>query len=200
MNKYIFTNDMKEISGLGGQYEECCRKMVIAGLEWFDENEGKSPKFITFRGITGVCQSDNEDAKELSEVMVKAVAEFGATGAMHQYTVHHVMWIIKNGWDEYVKKQIHEGGEVGLLKERLARQEEQTKTWRENATELSADNDKMKDIIAAEIFGWQKHILSNNVQFAYAPTAEAALSISYGGCIRSLVTEEIKNRFYDQSN
>jgi hypothetical protein len=40
--KYQFTPEMGEISGLGGTYEETCRAMLAAGLEWLDAHPGKT--------------------------------------------------------------------------------------------------------------------------------------------------------------
>lgn len=102
--EYQYTDDMAEISGFGGGYEEGCRKMVVAGLKWFDEHPDADPKFHGYEGIYGVISEDNEDAKQLTEVMVAAPGEHGCTGAMHQATVGHVLHIRAVGWDKYVEE------------------------------------------------------------------------------------------------
>lgn len=99
---YQYTEDMAEISGFGGGYEEACRAMVVAGLEWLDANPDADPQFHGYKNIYGVISGDNEDAKALTEAVVGATDD--CTGAMHQATVTTVLWIRKNGWAEYVEK------------------------------------------------------------------------------------------------
>ena len=102
MSKYVFTEKMREISGFGGGYEQACRDMVVAGLEWLDANPSADPKFHGYKNVYGLVSEDNEDAKNLSEAIC-APAE-GCSGAMHQAAVSHVLWIRANGWEAYVKK------------------------------------------------------------------------------------------------
>jgi hypothetical protein len=102
---YVYTDNMCEISGFGGGYELCCRAMVVAGLEWLDAHPGAKPEFHGWRGIYGVIVDDNEDAKALSlaiEEAAKAQGRGGATGAMHQAAVTHILTIRDKGWDWYV--------------------------------------------------------------------------------------------------
>ena len=101
--KYKYEDEMREISGFGGSYEDACRKMVVAGLEWFDNHPLAEPKFHGYKGIYGIISEDNDIAKELSKVMVDASGG-DCTGAMHQATVSHVLWIKEHSWEEYVKK------------------------------------------------------------------------------------------------
>lgn len=103
MSKYIFTDDMREISGFGGGYEACCRRMVVAGLEWCDAHPQAEPKFHGYQGIYGVISEDNEDAKQLTAAVIAAAEPEGATGAMHQATIGHILGIRRVGWDAYVK-------------------------------------------------------------------------------------------------
>jgi len=99
-SKYIYTDDMDEISGFGGGYEKACRDMVVAGLKWLDAHPTAEPKFHGYKDVYGICMEDNQDAKDLSSAMVKAADD--CTGAMHQATVSRVLWIRRNGWDKYV--------------------------------------------------------------------------------------------------
>lgn len=99
---YEFKEGMSEISGFGGTYEETCRKMVKAGLEWFDEHPEADPTFIGYEGIYGVISEDNEDAKNLSKAVTASIDD--CTGAMHQATIGHILHIHKVGWDVYVKE------------------------------------------------------------------------------------------------
>lgn len=102
-DKYIFTDDMGEISGFGGGYEKECRDMVVRGLEWLDEHPEADLKFSEYKNIYGIINEETEDAKALVKAMLGG--ETGHTGAMVQATVGHVMWIRKNGWDTYVEKK-----------------------------------------------------------------------------------------------
>jgi hypothetical protein len=99
-----FSDDMDEISGMGGDYEEACRLMVVAGVDWMERHEDADPKFYEYEGVTGIIGENNEDATELVEHMLHALPDNGdnATGAMVHVTVAHVIWISKNGWDAYV--------------------------------------------------------------------------------------------------
>lgn len=49
--QYVWTVEMREISGLGGQYEAACRAMVAAGCEWFDAHPAPAPKFHTYTNL-----------------------------------------------------------------------------------------------------------------------------------------------------
>lgn len=100
--KYQFTENMQEISGMGGGYEKACRNMVIAGLEWFDKNPDADPKFEQFKNIYGITANENKDMKAMQDAMLK-VCE-GCSGAMMQATTNHVLFIKANGWDKYVEE------------------------------------------------------------------------------------------------
>lgn len=99
-SKYVFTAEMGEISGFGGGYEQTCRNMLAAGLEWLDAHPKAAPKFMGFKGIYGVLADDNDDGKALSAAVV-AGADGDCTGAMHQAVISHCMFIRKNGWERY---------------------------------------------------------------------------------------------------
>ena len=96
MTKYNYTDDMDEISGFGGGYESTCRAMVIAGLNWWDENPQADPKWGEYKNIYGITTDENEDAKAMQHVMLEA-AKDDCTGAMMQATMSHVMFAHKSG-------------------------------------------------------------------------------------------------------
>jgi hypothetical protein len=100
--KYVFTDDMREISGFGGTYEDACRAMVVAGLNWLDEHPEATPTFKGFTGVFGLCEHANDDGERLSDAMV-APTGGDCTGAMHEVTVRHVLQIRATGWDEYCR-------------------------------------------------------------------------------------------------
>lgn len=100
MAKYEFEEGMFEIGGFGGTYEQSCRKMVAAGMEWFDEHPEAAPRFEGYEAVYGVIYETNEDAKELSKAVIAAADD--CTGAMHQATIGHILHIHGVGWDTYV--------------------------------------------------------------------------------------------------
>lgn len=102
MNKYEFEDGMTEISGMGGTYEKACRKMVKAGMEWFDKHPKANPLFSGYEEICGIIYSDNEDAKKLSDVVGTVVD--GCSGAQHQAAIGHIMHAHKVGWVKYVEE------------------------------------------------------------------------------------------------
>jgi hypothetical protein len=106
--RYAFTPEMGEISGMGGGYEAACRAMLKAGLEFWDQMEDRKydgppfdPQFHGFKGIYGVISEDNDDAKALTKTVIDASGG-DATGAMHQAVISSIFWIRENGWDAYV--------------------------------------------------------------------------------------------------
>ncbi len=100
---YEFTPEMGEISGFGGGYEETCRAMLKAGLEWLDANAEADPQFHGYKNVYGIISEDNADAKALSKAVVEA-AKDDCTGAMHQAVITSILWIRKNGWEKYVER------------------------------------------------------------------------------------------------
>lgn len=100
--KYGFEDGMGEISGFGGAYEESCRKMVKAGLEWFDEHPKADPMFRGYKGICGIIDADNDDAESLLKAVSGSVRDC-STGAVHK-AIGHIMHIHKVGWEIYVQE------------------------------------------------------------------------------------------------
>lgn len=98
---YEFTEEMGEISGFGGGYEQTCRNMLKAGLEWLNTNPDANPEFHGYENVYGIICEDNEDAKALSQAVI-AIAD-DCTGAMHQAVISSVLWIRKNGWEKYAE-------------------------------------------------------------------------------------------------
>lgn len=96
MSRYVFTDDMREISGFGGGYEACCRAMVVAGLEWLDAHPDAKPEFGRY------ASEGNDHAKALGDAILKpGESGGGATGAMFGAAVSHVLRVRKVGWDAY---------------------------------------------------------------------------------------------------
>lgn len=109
-----FTDDMGEISGFGGSYEAGCRAMLKAGVAWIDAHPDADLQFGGFRNVYGLLMDESADARALTRAVMDAAftdpetgkvttaGEYGATGAMHQAVISHVLFIRKNGWEKYV--------------------------------------------------------------------------------------------------
>jgi hypothetical protein len=104
MNKYEFNPRMREISGFGGEYENACRKMVIAGMEWLDQHPEAALSFQQCENIYGIITPTNAESIAFTDHICKACGENGPSGAMMHATVEHVMAAHKMGWDQYVKE------------------------------------------------------------------------------------------------
>ncbi len=105
MSKYRYTEGMSEISGFGDGYEATCRAMVIAGLEWMDDNPEAKPEYKEYKDIYGITYDENEDAKKLQQAMLEA-SNNDCTGAMMQASLWHVMFANKNGWEKYTEQML----------------------------------------------------------------------------------------------
>lgn len=111
----VWTEDMGEISGFGGDYERGCRAMVLAGIKWLDENPKKHPQFEGFKGVFGLVMDHNDAAEELTKAIMDAqvVLDDGrtirageeATGAMHHAAVQNCLAYRRLGWDEFCKQR-----------------------------------------------------------------------------------------------
>ena len=99
--EYKYTENMDEISGFGGGYEDACRNMVIAGIQWCDKNIKAEINFKEYKNIYGLTFDESNDCKKMQKIMLKA-ANNDCTGAMMQAALSHIMFIRKNGWDKYV--------------------------------------------------------------------------------------------------
>ena len=101
MTDYQWLPGMGEISGFGGDYEQTCRDMLLAGLKWWDEHPSANPTFSEMENVYGIIHEENDDAKQLSQAVVSGCDD--CTGAMHQAVIEHIMAIRANGWEWYVQ-------------------------------------------------------------------------------------------------
>lgn len=192
MSKYQFNENMKEISGFGGEYEAMCRKMLVAALEWLDANPEASPQYKGYKDVYGVLADDNADAKALSKAAT-SVTE-GATGAMHQAVITHALFIRKNGWEKYVAEMTHPRGQVGILEDRIEDLSRSLESARKRRDEYETMLRLRNNVIAEKVLGWELHPVSqlNDQQKVYAPSAEAALSLKLGDSLYKFVDEAIQ--------
>lgn len=101
MSKYVFTKEMRKVSGMGDNYEKECQKMLRVGLEWLDANSGNL-RASECTNVVGAVTADNPYTEKMMEAIAACVP--GCTGGMMHAVVGHIVYIQKNGWDEYVKK------------------------------------------------------------------------------------------------
>jgi hypothetical protein len=100
---YKYTETCREISGFGGGYEDACRNMVIAGMEWLDSHKDANPTFDQFQNIYGLTTNENADMESMQSAMNKVIDD-GASGAMMQASTSHVLYALKNGWEKYIEE------------------------------------------------------------------------------------------------
>ena len=104
----LFHPGCREISGFGGGYEDACRKMVVAGLNWMLANpeKAKNLKVIQYTNIYGICDVEGDGQKELDSVMMEA-CNHDCTGAMHQACINHLFWAFAHSPEEYAQEMIN---------------------------------------------------------------------------------------------
>jgi hypothetical protein len=103
--------EMNEISGFGDGYEETCRKMLSAGMEWLNAHPNADPQFLLSPSIYGIIKEDNEDAKALSNA-IDAGSGGDCTGAMHQAVVSKCLFVKLHTWNAYIAKMSERNIEV----------------------------------------------------------------------------------------
>ena len=107
-HKYKWLPGMDEISGMGGSYEQGCRAMVIAGLEYWDAHPDLDPQYKGWEGVYGILADNNEDAKRLDDAVMDAVQN-DCTGAMHQAAISDILWIKRNSWEKFTQEMKKRG-------------------------------------------------------------------------------------------
>lgn len=106
---YVYTDKCQGISGMGGDYEEACRTMVIAGMKHMEANPMSEPDISTYKNLYGIIKENNDDAKALSKAVSDACED--CTGAMHQAAMSHVIYAHTSGWDKYITEMEKTEGE-----------------------------------------------------------------------------------------
>ncbi len=92
-----WTDDMGEISGFGGGYEQACRDMTEAGIVWLENHPNAEPVFSHSEG--GNWIENNEDADGLEAAML--VAEPDPSGAMFGASCGIARWVHANSWEAF---------------------------------------------------------------------------------------------------
>lgn len=123
---FVFTDDLTPISKQGGEVEESCRRMVVAGVQWFRDNPGKAPKFVMGAVALGkesmsLLLPINDDAAELDAVLSKIAKIDDGT---YESVLRHITFIMSHGWKVY------------CLGSRISCEEEEAKERAEIITEI----------------------------------------------------------------
>jgi hypothetical protein len=114
MSAFSFTEQMNEVTGLGGEIERACKAAVCAGAAWWRAHRGGNPIVDADMGKRGRLYGVNEEGQSLL-ALIQATSftlDDGAkvtlgdylTPQMYYLPLHHVMWIGKHGWKWYVEK------------------------------------------------------------------------------------------------
>lgn len=104
MSPFKFTDEMNEVSGYGGAYEDACRAAVCAGAAWFAAHPDADPIFVD-----GLPHNDDAEAIAAAIGNTAFTSENSTLGdflskAMFSMVMFHVYYIAKHGWNAYVAK------------------------------------------------------------------------------------------------
>jgi hypothetical protein len=107
-------DEMSEVSGFGGTYEEQCQRMVLTGLLWIDRHPTSDPRFFNYKNVYGLIEAGNLPARNLLNAILdtpvltasadRTTARDQATSAMIHAVVNHCMYYKKHGWDAWRAK------------------------------------------------------------------------------------------------
>jgi len=90
-----------DISGFGGDYEAACQTMLTQGLKWLAENyEPNKLKYGSYENVFGLLIAENDFSKEFDKAVC---ANVEPSGAMHHAVTQRIMFVVKNGYDEWLK-------------------------------------------------------------------------------------------------
>jgi len=101
VHRYDWINEIGEISGFGGEYEESCRQMVTAGLKWLEQNEGPSTEFSTGDNVFAQIDEEADATDELRTHMVSAV-DMDPSPSMLHLCLKHTLYANEIGWEGHV--------------------------------------------------------------------------------------------------
>lgn len=99
----VWFDDMGEVSGLGGEYEAACRRMVLAAASWIDRHPNAELSFEAVDGVFGLVRGATDESRALMDEMAWACGTGSKrpSGAMMHAAVMHALCIQKHGWDAY---------------------------------------------------------------------------------------------------
>jgi hypothetical protein len=103
VQRYEWTDEMDEISGFGGEYEESCRQMVTAGLKWLERNDGPATEFSMGDNVFARIDEEAEATDELRTHMASAV-DMDPSPSMLHLCVKHTLYAHEIGFEAYVTR------------------------------------------------------------------------------------------------
>lgn len=118
--KYIFPNNFPDITGICEEEEKTCRAMIIAGMEWFDNNPLEAQIFKEPDNCIDYCfamrrperlytKNNNDPINMLVSAMknIKEAKEYkDFCGAILHICLKHVLHAHEIGWEKYIKCNI----------------------------------------------------------------------------------------------
>lgn len=87
------TEDMGEISGFSGGYEQACQDMLEAGCKWIEANKSAKTEGHSY---------SSDDAKAMEAAVMAACEDCSC--AMHHAVMSRLFYIAKNGWEKYCEE------------------------------------------------------------------------------------------------
>jgi hypothetical protein len=107
---FEFTEDMNEISGLGGAHERALRAGVITGAKWWTLHPEADPEIEgTDREYRGTNADGESLLRAVNETLftcddgVKVPLQAVLTPHMYYAVMYHIMWIGEHGWSRYAQ-------------------------------------------------------------------------------------------------
>lgn len=100
---------MGELSGFGDGYEDLCRAMLRAGLQWLDDH----PNVVVIRGIDGVLGFAGGDPDDDVNGLLALLYEAGGSKTsvrMVEVVTHALGYVLDNGWPAFVVAMKQRGG------------------------------------------------------------------------------------------
>jgi hypothetical protein len=86
-------------------YEWGCQVLMFRALDWLKKRSADAPQpdFKMYRNITGIMTPENEAARQMEDYALdhEKIREFGATGAMVQYSLIHALKRFQLGEEKY---------------------------------------------------------------------------------------------------
>lgn len=99
---YEWRDGMPEVTGIGGEYERVTRRMVKAGMVWWDGHPGANPRFSAGGPVFNAVWAENDDARALEAAVTRGAGPGGCSGAMVNMAIRSCLAIRAQGWEAYL--------------------------------------------------------------------------------------------------
>ena len=93
-----------DISGMGGDYEQMCQRILHRGIAYLAEVQPPVEmwgKATALKNVYGILLTEGDDLKALENAIIRPGDD--ATGAMHQCVMGHLSYIHKHGHDAWLE-------------------------------------------------------------------------------------------------